>query len=278
MRHVLSEPIVHFLLLGLVIVAAGTLWRNQEPDRYRIVMSASKVQDIASKYAAQYGAVPTSEQLKALSGAALRAEVLYREGVALGLDKGDEIVRRRIIQKAEFLLQDLTVDPEPTEAQLVAWYRAHSLDYAIAERESFTHIYFSADQGGDAAAVSRARKLLAELQKHPTARAPELGDRFPELYDYASLSEAEVVRVFGQNDFSSNIFDAPVGQWSGPFKSGFGWHLVRVSAREPARIAPLAEVMGTVRTDWQEAMRAKANDEAFARLRAKYQIERDEQS
>jgi len=269
MHPVLREPVFHFLVLGCAIFAAGQLWPHNA-DRLRIEVNQARIDGIARKYQAQYGAMPSPGQLHTLVDADIHGEILFQEGLSMGLDRDDEIVRRRIIQKAEFLLQDLVTVNEPTRTDIAAYYRQHAQDYIIPERVSFTHVYFSPDNGGDESAQARARVALAKLGQRP--RAPEAGDRFFEGYDYAALGRTAVARVFGDSPLASAVFLAPIGRWVGPFRSGFGWHLVRVSSREPARTPNLAEIEGAVRGDWKTAAQARANAEAFARVRAKYRV------
>jgi parvulin-like peptidyl-prolyl isomerase len=143
----------------------------------------------------------------------------------------------------------------------------------LPARASFTHIYFSPDAvDGRARALAALRKLRT---KSPN-RAPEFGDAFADQYDYSAMDKTAVQRVFGKSEFSAATFEAPIGKWVGPFRSGLGWHLLRVTSREESRKAPFEDIVGTVRTDWQRATGAKANAEAFARMSAKYTVVRED--
>jgi peptidyl-prolyl cis-trans isomerase C len=273
LRRILREPLLHFLIAGAII-----LWFAQShsaaADRHRILVDADVMQRLAVNYQQQYGSPPSAEQVDFLLDRYVRQEIVYREGLALGLDREDEIIRRRIVQKYEFLQQDLNVVPSPTRGQLQAFYEKNKNKYAVAEKLSFSHIYFSPDEGGDGRAKERARRTLDLLSRQDVKRAPERGDRFPDLYDYASLGPAEVQRLFGDSEFASQIFQSAVNQWAGPWRSGFGWHLVFVNDRQAARVPSLDEVREQVESDYLAQAREQKNEQEFARLAKNYTVVR----
>ena len=270
LRRMLHEPLLHFLILGALIFGAAEQW-NGSAQRYRIVIGSEQMRRIADNYARQYGGPPSSAQLAALVDGQVQEEILYREGLALHLDRDDEIVRRRIAQKFDFLQQDLAPRQLPSEAELEAFYRQHQDRYLAPARASFSHVYFSPDQSAAPSAELRASKVLPTLSSG-TVRAPQLGDRFSDRYDYAALSPADVARLFGESAFANAVFKAPPGRWAGPFPSGLGWHLIYVNAREAARVRPLAEIHAEVLADFQDDARRRNNAEALATLKRKYTI------
>jgi hypothetical protein len=272
MRAFFREPLLHFIMLGLIIYSAGQLW-PKDPNQYRIVIDSARVEGIRQNYVSEYGTQPSAGELTYLIDANIRDEILYREGIARQLDRDDEIVHRRVVQKAEFLLQDMTPPPSPSPVDIEAYYKNHIKDYELPGRTTFTHIYFSPDTSD---AKARALAALQKLRLANRSRAPELGDTFSDQTDYTALDITAVDRVFGDSKFSAATFNAPIGQWTGPFQSELGWHLLRVTAREEPRTAPLDEIEDGVRADWQKAVAAKANAEAFARIKAKYDVVRDD--
>lgn len=275
LRKALHEPLVHFFAIGAVIVLLGGVGNGTGEDPMRIVVTPDRVAKIVTDYEIQFGAPPSRDQLALLVDNYIDDEVLFRQGQGLGLEKGDEIVRRRVVQKMQFLSQNLTAPPEPTDAQLGAFYRAHAAQYTTPERVTFTHIYFSPDRGGDAAAKARATSVLATLN-NSVIRAPDRGDAFADLYDYSSYAMAQVQNLFGHTPFAQAIFTLPTGQWSGPFRSGYGWHLVRVSAHDKAALPPLAKIRDTVRADYLQTAQDQANKQTFAALKARYTVVRED--
>jgi peptidyl-prolyl cis-trans isomerase C len=267
----LREPLLHFFVVGLLVFWAAQAWRTAH-DVHRIVVTPERVADLSTKYRMQFGTPPSRGQLDGLIDGYVEEEVLYREGVAQHLDRDDEIVRRRIAQKAQFLQQDAP-PADPTEADLRAFYAAHIADYATPPRFSFSHLYFSTGDGGDAAAQTRAAQALARLN---AGAGPEqiAADSFPDLNAYSAQSAAEVARIFGNSPFTAALPQAPVGRWAGPFRSGYGWHVVRVSEALPAKVTPYAAVRERLRADWFDDAHAKASARALAAARARYKVVR----
>jgi peptidyl-prolyl cis-trans isomerase C len=271
LRGLLREPLLHFLVLGLAIFLASQAWR-QSHDAHRIVITPERVADLSTKYRMQFGTPPSRAQLDTLIATYVDEEVLYREGVAQGLDRDDEIVRRRVAQKAQFVQQDLP-PAEPGEAQLRAFYAAHAAEYGLPARYSFSHLYFSPEQGGDAQARARAASALARL--NAGAPADQIAaDSFPDLNSYAAMDAAEATRIFGASELVARLPAAPLGHWAGPYRSAYGWHLVRLEAAIPAKTPGFGEVRDRVRADYFDAAHARTAARAMAAARARYAIVR----
>lgn len=274
-RRALAEPLVQFLIAGLALFIAGQVYQEQT-SIYRIVVTPRHVAQLANDYALQFGTQPDRQTLETLVQRDIQDEMLLRQGEALKLGDGDEIVRRRIVQKMQFVMQDLSPPAEPTDAQLRAYYAAHASRYVTPVRVTFTHIFFSSDKGGDAAAKARAEAALKALPPGVT-RAPDKGDPFPDLYDFASYEPEQVDRLFGQSPFAAAVFAAPVGRWVGPYRSGYGWHLIFVAARQPPALAPLDQVRDQVRSDDLQDGQDAANKRAFDQLARRFTVVREDQ-
>jgi peptidyl-prolyl cis-trans isomerase C len=269
------EPLVHFLIAGFALYAAGRFYERRH-DIYRIEVTPARVAQLAETYRKQYGATPDAAMREILVQRDIDNEVLYREGLRLKLDQDDEVVRRRTIQKMEFLAQNLGAPAEPTDAQVEAYYRGHLARYIHSPTASFTHIYYSADQTGSSKAQARAQSVLLRLRASDRSRAPELGDPFPDRYDFAGVSAGQVQRLFGRSSFAEEVFDVPVGQWSGPFLSGYGWHLLHVDARTAVAQAPLGEVREQVRSDLLAEALDRQNRADFQELRRRFTVVRSD--
>ena len=268
---VLREPLFHFLVAGAIIFGLAEAVEHHF-SRYHIVVTPQQQLRILESYRQQYGALPSPEQRDTLLRNFVKEEILYREALALGLDRDDEIVRRRLAQKFGFLQQDLAMLAEPAAAELERFYADSREVYAEHERRAFTHVYFSPDKGGDEAARSRAVALLSALRGGGADRASDRGDVFPGVSELPEIDADTAERLFGRSDLVSRIYSAPIGEWVGPYRSGYGWHVFRVSSRTPGRQLPYAEVAQRVRQDYQDSRRTALNERALADVAAKYTV------
>ena len=272
--RIAREPFFQFVALGALLFAVSE-YLEARANFARIEISRAQIEGITNNYRLQYGASPTTEQLNALVDQFIKEEVFYHEALRLKLDRDDEIIRRRLVQKYEFLQQDLGTPKDPSEADLRAFYRSHAKNYEIPERLTFSHVFFSVDRSSDDAAKARAERALAALNQQRATRAPESGDSFPGPVDYAGATPTQVRRAFGASTLSEDVFKIAPGVWEGPFRSGFGWHLVYVAARETASIAPYEAVQDTVRRDYIDTERSARNAEALESLKKHFTIARE---
>jgi len=277
LKGLLREPILHFLLLGMLFYGAVS-FHARLTDPHRIVVTDSTIAQIRQKYMAQFGEAPSPDQFAALIDRHIHEEALYRQGVALGLVENDELVRRRIVQKMEFLDEGEAEIGEPSAAQLKAFYLANAARYLQPARVSFSHVYFSPDTGGDTAAQARAGQTLASLRAKPDQPVAALGDSFPERPSFSLITGDEIEHVFGHGGLETRVFDLPLGVWSGPLRSGYGWHLVKVEAREPPQPPNLAEIDQDLRADWREAEQAKHRQQALDALMRDYVVIRQDRT
>ena len=268
------EPFVQFIVLGVLIWGGVEYW-NVHHDRYTIQVGSAERQRIVTIYQRQFGQLPNPIQLRGLIGRYVREEIFLREGFALHLEKDDEIVRRRIVQKYEFLKTDLAMPDSPGPGVLERWYQQNELRYLSPQRLTFAHVYFSPDKAGDAAAKTRALKVLKKLRLTGVSRAPDFGDVFPGPSDVSALAPDEAVRVFGQSELSEQLFKVPVGQWAGPYRSGYGWHLIYVTGHSLPVLPPLGEIRGRVLADYMDEQRRLLNERAYEELRARYTVRDD---
>jgi hypothetical protein len=270
LRQWLREPLLHFIAAGFILFVASEM-RPPSEEVSRIVITPQREARLANRFAMQFGAPPDSATLAQLVDRDVEEEMLFRRGVALGLDRDDEIVRRRIVQKMEFLLNDVNAPAEPSEAELLAFFNSHAERYATPDRATFSHVFFSAENG-ESAARQRAGDALNRIAQGASVAA--LGDPFPDLYHFSAYETGQVERLFGRNEFASAVFAAPTARWMGPYRSSYGWHLLYVQTRRPAAQPVLAEVRDRVRTDFLLDAQARTNDDAFSRLASEYTVVR----
>jgi hypothetical protein len=272
MRRWLREPLLQCVLAGLALFVVYDLrHRDAEPTErsHRIELTADDLRQVAFAWAAQGRAAPSSEEIRLLTEARVREEILYREALALGLDQDDAIVRRRLAQKMEFLFEDVARLQEPTDAELRAWFATNAEGFTLPARITFRHVYFSPDHRGAGAREDAARALARSATS--AADTPGLGDPFMFQDHYGERTPDDVARTFGPG-FAGAVFELPAGRWAGPVESGYGWHLVRVDALTPARVPVFEEARAEVRTTWIEEQRAAIRAAAFEALRAGYEV------
>jgi hypothetical protein len=271
----LREPLIQFLLIGALLYGGSEGLAALRRDADRTVVVDKGLRDrLIGLYRIQYGTAPTAAQAEALVQRHVREEVLYREALRLRLDRDDEIVRRRLVQKMEFLNHDLAETPEPADAELRRHFAAHAADYAPPATVSFHHLYFSPDRGGAAGARQRAEAAARALATG--AGAEGLGDPFPLQAAYADLTRENAAQAFGDTPLAAALFTAPEGRWSGPLESGYGWHLLYVDRRAASPAPAFEDVKGRVRDDVLAAARAGANAAAERRLMESYRIVRED--
>ena len=274
LARLVRDPLVHFLIAGLLIFFASQAWHDAH-DRRVIVVTAERAAELSTKYRLQFGNAPSSAQLTQLIDAYVLQEALYREGKAMGLDRDDEIIRRRVSQKVSFLQQDRSLPAAPRAGELQAWYGAHLKDYETPVRITYSHLYFSADGVEDAVSRARAARALVRLR---SGALPGGGgaDDFPYQNGFAAQTPTEAGRLFGDTDFTDQLQTAPLATWSGPYRSGYGWHLLKVEARVLGATPAFAKVQDEVREDYLHGAQAKANAQAMDRLTARYRVVRQD--
>ena len=270
LRPLLREPLTHFLVLGILIFAVSH-WLESRSQRYVITIAPGDLTRIENSYIQQYGANPTPAQMRTMVDNTVREEIYLREALALGLDKDDEIVRRRLAQKYQFLQADMATPRQPSQAELRRWFDAHAAQFAEPARRTFDQRYFAIDQRGEAAARQLAMTAASRLgQGQPAA----IGDEFPGPKVTARLARDDTERLFGSAEFARAVFAAQPGRWIGPVRSGFGWQVVRVTDSTPARPRGFAEARQDALAAWQEQDRAARNDAAYRALLARYTVSR----
>ncbi len=268
--RLVREPLVHFLLLGGLLFGAYYAFNDQQQtsDSNRIVISEAQIASLAATFQRTWLRLPTHEELAGLVQDRIKEEILYREALGLGLDRDDQVIRRRLGQKMEFLNTDLTEPEPPTEAELQAYLDAHSDRFRTTERLSFTQVYLKEDE------QEQATALLQRLAGHPPSQLEldQLGDASLLPAAMQQADQPEIGRVFGK-DFADALLTAALGRWSGPYASPYGLHLVYVSERLPGREPLLREVRAAVERECQAERQRQANERFYQALRDRYTVE-----
>jgi hypothetical protein len=247
------EPLLHFTVAGALLCAGYRLLGPRPRDR--IVVSGAFVAGLREEARTRTGRLPTEAEEEELLQRFLDEEMLHREALALGLDRGDVIVRRRPVQKMELLARRTPAEPGPAELQ--RYLERHRDRYDLPPRVSLRHV-FAGD--GDVAPLERALLGGADWEK---LGLPFLGGR-----RFSRKSQKELASLFGP-EAARAAMSLPDGVWS-PLRSRYGLHLVQIEERLPAdRVAD-----ERVRNDWLEEQRNRPDPEALASVRAHYRVER----
>jgi hypothetical protein len=268
----LREPLVHFLALGaLVFLLFHLATGGHETQEGKIVVTGGKLEQLVTGFSRTWQRPPTHQELDGLVEDYIREEVLYREAMAMRLDKDDTIVRRRMRQKLEFLTEDAAAAAPSTDADLKEWLDKHPDKFHVEPMWAFSQVYFKASHAGDNASAA-ASKVLAQLDSAgDDIAAAELGDKTMLPHQLPLSRVDEITSIFG-DEFARRIVQLERGRWIGPIQSGYGWHLVYVSDRTEARLRPLSEVREAVQREWLAARRKEIIDATYSKLREKYAV------
>lgn len=270
-NSVLRQPLLHFFLIGAAFFALFSIVDDTPPklDRPSIVVSTQEASSLASQFQATWSRLPSKEELEVVVDAFVREEIYVREALALGLDQGDTIVRKRLSQKMVFLTEAGAESSLVDDAMLISYFTANSETYLGSTVLGFSQILLP-----EPASVSMP-KALADLAA---------GGDFTQLGAH-TLLPAQVPPVpaqsvdsaFGQGVFDQ-IAELEPGEWSGPVTTGYGRHLVRLDVHEPGVLPPFEVVRERVEQDWRRSKADQLRSERFEQLRNQYDIEKPDLS
>src|SRR5271167_4228392 len=275
LKRWLREPLLHFLLLGVALFAVyGYAHRGRggvESSR-QIALTLDELRQMDMYFESQWHRQPTPAEFQAMVEDKVHEEVLYREALAMSLDKDDTIVKRRMAQKMQFLAEDVAAAHEPSTVELKAWFEKNSKKFALPSRYSFRHLYFSPDKRGKNA-QDDAAKALARIAGQPedSKLAISLADQFMFQDYYGDRAPDAIAKEFGPQ-FVVALEKLKPGSWQGPIESGYGWHLVYVDTVIPGRIPAFEEMEPDVKTAWLAEQKQQAWQKAYAEMRAKYSV------
>ncbi|MGD8269236.1 MAG: peptidylprolyl isomerase [Desulfobacterales bacterium] len=267
-KKLVREPLVHFLVIGAGLFLVFGLIREPAPEApNRIVVDAGQVAQLNAQFKRTWMRPPTDAELVGLIENHVRDEVYYREALAMGLDQNDPLIRRRMRQKLEFILEDLSADSKPSEQELNQFLGQYPDRFRLEAQVSFHQVYLNPDKHGNL--ETHAARILKDLQAG--ARPESLGD--PTLigrtFELAPLSV--IARSFGDS-FAQDIVKLSPGKWTGPLYSGLGGHLVLVTEHRKARMPELTEVRAQVEREYLAQRRRELKDLAYQKLREGYEV------
>lgn len=267
-KKLLYEPLVHFMLIGAgLFLIFGLTQEKSSSAPNRIVVGTGQVEQLNAQFEQTWMRSPTEEELASLVKTYVRDEVYYLEALAMGLDQNDPLIRRRMRQKLEFILEDLTA-VEPDEESLTAFLKQHPDKFRMEPRVSFSQLYLNPDKHQDFEAD--AENILKSLDK---GQAPEsLGDPTMLQYEYKLVTQSEIARWFGE-EFSMEIVGLKPGVWKGPVFSRIGIHLVWIADHVAGRLPELEEVRDQVEREYLRQRQQELKDMAYQKLLEGYEVD-----
>jgi hypothetical protein len=266
--RLLREPLLHFLALGGVIflLFGAVAWPGPGPND-TIFVGPERVEQLAKGFQAVWRRPPTDDELRAMIDEFVREEVYYRQALALGLDRNDTVVRRRLRQKMEFLTDSAADLLKPAAGEIEAYFAANERPYRREPLLAFEQIYL-----GETPAPETITRSLVTLRSDPVAGTSVPGEStlLPARLDLSPPNAID--GVFGQG-FFERLAKLPPQMWAGPVTSSYGVHLVRILEILPARTPPLEEVRDAVMRDWKAAKALEIREQHYARLREGFVVE-----
>ena len=269
--RLLREPLFQFLVLGALLFALyGLVGKRRAEAPEKIVVSASRVANLGDGFARTWRRLPNEQELQGLVDDYIRDEVFYREGRRAGMDRDDVIIRRRVRQKMEFLVEEMS-EPEPSDQQLAAYLASNPERFRAEDQITFHQVFLSATQRANTI-ESDSKQIGSVLARADgTMDTAALGDPFLLGEVFRGVSPSEVTSIFG-DDFSKRIAVMETGRWQGPVFSSFGQHFVFISERISGGPPQLDAVRPAVRREWANARRLEAERKLYASLRERYEI------
>lgn len=280
MKPFLTSPLFHFVLAGTVLYL---FFGRPDPeltdtgDRSReIVITEGRIENLVTIFQKTWQRPPTAAELQGMIDDFVQEEIYYREAIALGLDRDDTLIRRRMRQKIEFLTEDLTTPDDPGDEVLGSFLDDHPDSYRQGARFTLTQVFLDPEKHREGL-EAHARELIARLETRPADQwsaeeLAELGDGLALLGNrHEDISELALDRDFGK-DFSATLSELPEEKWTGPLPSGYGFHLVHIAERTPGRLPELAEVREAVLRDWSSSQRNQANERLYESLFHRYTV------
>jgi len=267
----LREPTLHFMLISTAIFLFNAWLNPHDPqeDTRNIVIDDDVRTRLRTEWDRKWGRAPLDKELEFLVERHIRDEVYYREALAMGLDKKDLSIRRRLIQKMTFLSEDVVRDQPPTDEQLQKYFAENEEEFRTPLRYTFKHVFFSGVRRNHPSAD--AQDALMRISLEANDGAEKIGDAFLGRSSATNITALSAQQEFGPQ-FEAALATLPVGQWAGPIDSEFGSHVVFLESRDESRIPAFDEAKASVRLEFEEKQRADANARAFDTMRKNYAV------
>lgn len=271
MKKFLSNPLLHFLLIGASLFLLYDKVKPSRGGQDTIIVDDEQVVRGIDLFRKEWGRPPSKEELEGIVDRQIQQEVLYRQALKMNLDHNDELIRRRMEQKLNFITNDLATMQTPSDDTLKAYMAGQGDKYKLPEKLTFFHIYFNPDKRPDAR--RDASNLLSGLptpDAHPESRLIQ-GDDFPFLQKIEDMDRKAIAGQMG-DAFAESLMKMPSGRWVGPLVSGFGTHLVYVTERRTSSDPVWEQVRADVLRDYQYDRSQALNRKVYEDFRKQYKV------
>jgi hypothetical protein len=256
-RFLRREPLVHFCVLGAAIFGINGLLQTPPEDSHTITVTKAMRQSFIENFDEDKVITPSDAELQKMIDSWVASEILYREGKALGVDRGDDMIRDRIAYKLQLLIFDQITVPRPTDEQLRAWFAKNHERFDEPERVGF-YLTPATDE-------ATARRDLEDIESQHESSELQKRTRAVLARPVASLAAS-----FGEN-FRDGLLALPQGRWS-VLQSKDGWHVVRLDSRRPGAPASLDNMRDEAARLWHTDETRKLAWEAVNRLKQSYKV------
>jgi len=263
--RILKEPLLHFLVLALLIFLVFDVLNPPREEARVITISEGRVEQLRARFESTWLRPPSDEEMALQVRNYALDEIYSREARALGLDQNDAVVKRRLRQKMEFMLQDIT-PREPTRDEIETFFAKNDDRYRSETRYSFEQVFVSLDRE-----TAELEAILDAQQKQIESGARPAGDNTLLPAAMNSASKRQIERQFG-TDFLLALADVPSGVWHGPVRSGLGMHFVRISRIQRGELPALETVYAKVLDDWKYEKRSAAKSAFETALLERYEV------
>jgi hypothetical protein len=270
-KRVLKEPLLHFAALSFMVFAVfHIVGGERDPQTQQITVTAAKIQQMTAVFAKTWQRSPTAPELKGLIDDYVREEIYVREALALGLDTDDTVIRRRLRQKMDFLNASAAESVAPGDDELRAYLKANGDKFRTEPMLAFQQVFLDPARHGDSIgeAAAAALKVLASSD---ASGAGAVGDPTLLPAELPLTRRQAVEQMFGP-DFTAALDVARTGEWTGPVKSSYGIHLIKLTAREPGRVPTLDEARNAVIQEWTNDKRIEAERQRLEALLKRYDV------
>ncbi len=272
MKKLLKEPFFHFIGIGIVLFLLYGLVNKQTDSKNTILINDFDINKILVGWEMQWKRPPTEKELQNLIAQNIKQEIFYQEALKMNLDHNDEIIKRRLAQKMQFLSADIASIKEPTEKELQKYYQEHADKYLTSPSYSLYQIAFTPDKRSD-----NYKDAAATLKQFPEATFDEMknwGDKLPFSYNFTNITSNELALQLGSK-FSNGLVEQEMNKWIGPIPSGFGYHLVYITKKTDPNLPEFNMRKNDVIRDFEYDKQQEVNDLIYDELKKKYNIEID---